>query len=112
MAIPISLSRIVLIVGAFLIPGVVSANDGRGQVSFPSFPWTGELDVPLQGGDHSRIRWGPCDSSVTSDPTLSCGFMDVPLDYHDPSAGYGHLAVIKANATGERRGTVLLNPGM
>ncbi|KAI0769263.1 alpha/beta-hydrolase [Trametes elegans] len=37
--------------------------------------------------------------------------MGVPLDYHDPSVGYGQLAVIKANATGERRGTVLLNPG-
>ena len=57
------------------------------------------------------IQWGPCDPSVVSNPSLSCGFFDIPLDYHDPSAGQGKLAVIKANATGQRRGTVFFNPG-
>ena len=46
-----------------------------------------------------------------NDTSLSCGFLDVPLDYQDPSVGKARLAVIKANATGERRGSVLLNPG-
>ncbi|KAI0350507.1 alpha/beta-hydrolase [Trametes cingulata] len=45
------------------------------------------------------------------DPALSCSFMEVPLDYHDRSAGYGHLALIKANATHARRGTIFYNPG-
>ena len=43
--------------------------------------------------------------------SLSCGFLDVPLDYHDPSVGNARLAIIKANATGERRGSVFFNPG-
>lgn len=58
------------------------------------------------------IQWGPCDPSIVPDPSLSCGFFEIPLDYHDLSAGKGRLAVIKANATGERRGTVFMNPGI
>ncbi|RPD70219.1 hypothetical protein L226DRAFT_616293 [Lentinus tigrinus ALCF2SS1-7] len=57
------------------------------------------------------IQWGSCDPSVVNDTSLTCGFLDVPLDYHDSSAGTARLALIKANATGERRGTVFFNPG-
>ena len=59
----------------------------------------------------STIQWGPCDPALVSDPSLSCGFFDVPLDYNDQSVGNGRLAVIKANATGERRGSFFMNPG-
>ena len=38
--------------------------------------------------------------------------MEVPLDYHDPTVGSARLAVAKANATGQRRGTVFFNPGL
>ncbi|RDX45242.1 alpha/beta-hydrolase [Lentinus brumalis] len=59
----------------------------------------------------SQIKWGACDPSVVNDTSLSCGFLEVPLDYQDPSVGTARLALIKANATGERQGTVLFNPG-
>ncbi|KAI0702717.1 Alpha/Beta hydrolase protein [Earliella scabrosa] len=59
----------------------------------------------------SSIQWGPCDPSIVPDPTLSCGFLEVPIDYHDRSVGMGRLAVVKANATGERVGSLLMNPG-
>lgn len=43
---------------------------------------------------------------------LSCAYFDVPLDYHNSSAGNGHILVVKANATAsEKKGTVFLNPG-
>ncbi|TFK83374.1 alpha/beta-hydrolase [Polyporus arcularius HHB13444] len=61
------------------------------------------------GGSH--IEWAACDASVVNDTSLSCGFLEVPLDYHDPSVGNARLAIIKANATGERRGSVFFNPG-
>ena len=48
---------------------------------------------------------------MVTDPTLSCGFLQVPLDYHDSSVGNARLAIVKANATGERRGSVFYNPG-
>ncbi len=68
-----------------------------------------DTDRSAQGG--SQIQWGACDPTVVNDTSLSCGFLQVPLDYHDPSVGHARLAVIKANATGERRGSVFFNPG-
>ncbi|KAI0746904.1 TAP-like protein-domain-containing protein [Daedaleopsis nitida] len=58
-----------------------------------------------------KLEWGPCDASVITDPLLDCGFLSVPLDYHDPAAGNARIAVARANATGEKRGTVFYNPG-
>ncbi|RPD70273.1 alpha/beta-hydrolase [Lentinus tigrinus ALCF2SS1-7] len=58
-----------------------------------------------------QIQWGACDPSVVNDTSLSCGFLEVPLDYQDHSVGKARLALIKANATGERRGSVFFNPG-
>ncbi|TFK83373.1 alpha/beta-hydrolase [Polyporus arcularius HHB13444] len=59
----------------------------------------------------SQIQWGPCDPTVSNGTSVSCGFLDVPLDYHDPSVGNARLALLKVNATGERRGSVFFNPG-
>ena len=59
----------------------------------------------------SSIQWGPCDPSLITNPSLLCGFFEIPLDYNDSSVGKGRIAVIKANATGDRRGTFFMNPG-
>ncbi|KAI0369593.1 alpha/beta-hydrolase [Pilatotrama ljubarskyi] len=64
-----------------------------------------------QKGNHSTLQWGPCDPAIVQDPSVSCTFFEIPLDYHDPTAGYGRIAVAKANATGERRGSLFFNPG-
>ncbi|KAH9858204.1 TAP-like protein-domain-containing protein [Lenzites betulinus] len=59
----------------------------------------------------SVIQWGPCDTNLGIDPSLSCASFVVPLDYHNASVGTAKLALIKANATATRRGTMFLNPG-
>ncbi|KAI0709174.1 Alpha/Beta hydrolase protein [Earliella scabrosa] len=59
----------------------------------------------------SDISWSQCDPSIVNDTALQCGFLEVPLDYHDPNVGTARLAIVKANATGERLGTVFFNPG-
>ncbi|OJT07419.1 hypothetical protein TRAPUB_1739 [Trametes pubescens] len=59
----------------------------------------------------AAIQWATCDPALAIDPSLSCGFFEVPLDYHNASVGIGKLALIKANATASRRGTMFLNPG-
>ena len=61
-----------------------------------------------------KISWGGCDSfGVNStDPNLQCGYLEVPMDYHDSSAGNARLAVIKYVATASKKlGTVFFNPG-
>jgi len=42
---------------------------------------------------------------------LECGSLDVPMDYHDSSAGNARLAVIKLAATANKLGTIFFNPG-
>ncbi|KAI0746902.1 alpha/beta-hydrolase [Daedaleopsis nitida] len=59
----------------------------------------------------SGLEWGPCDPLEVTNPRLDCAYLTVPLDYHDPSVGNASIAMVKANATGERRGTVFYNPG-
>ena len=61
---------------------------------------------------NTKPEWGPCDPSVVTDPTLECTYLEVPLDYDNPDVGNARIAFAKANATGERRGTVFYNPGL
>ncbi|OJT15900.1 hypothetical protein TRAPUB_14221, partial [Trametes pubescens] len=63
------------------------------------------------GDSRAAFDWSPCDPAVIQDPTISCSFFEIPLDYHDLHAGTGRIAVAKVNATGERLGAVFINPG-
>lgn len=45
------------------------------------------------------------------DPRMECGKVTVPVDYNDLGAGDVKLAVARTKATGERRGSLLMNPG-
>lgn len=61
-----------------------------------------------------KVSWGTCtDFGVNStDSNLQCGYLEVPMDYHDSSAGTARLAVIKYAATvPEKKGTIFFNPG-
>jgi pimeloyl-ACP methyl ester carboxylesterase len=53
------------------------------------------------------VDWAPCQG----DPELLCSTLVVPLDYHDPRGPTLALAVIKAPATGRKRGSIFANPG-
>ncbi|KAI0369592.1 alpha/beta-hydrolase [Pilatotrama ljubarskyi] len=71
----------------------------------------GENQTSGKQNNHHIFEWSPCDPTIVQDPLLSCSFFEIPLDYHVPSAGHGRIVVAKANATGERRGTLFFNPG-
>ena len=61
-----------------------------------------------------EISWGSCDSFGVddADPNLQCGYLEVPMDYHDSSAGNAQLAVAKYSvAASQKLGTVFFNPG-
>lgn len=42
---------------------------------------------------------------------LECAYFEVPMDYHDSSAGNARLAVIKLPATAKKLGTLFFSPG-
>ena len=58
-----------------------------------------------------QISWSACDPPVSNDTSITCGFLDVPLDYQNRSVGTVTLALAKISAPEERIGTVLMNPG-
>ncbi|CAM3867638.1 alpha/beta hydrolase [Tsukamurella ocularis] len=64
------------------------------------------------------IEWGSCAAMAKADDIaeydktkLECGHLTVPIDYDAPSAGETKLAVARVRATGQRRGSLLMNPG-
>ncbi len=76
---------------------------GAGQTPGPSAP---SAAVP-QG-------WGSCGQFVsdTSDiPAALCTTVSVPIDYNNPGGAQAKLAVIRIPATGQRIGSLLVNPG-
>src|SRR5690242_14227434 len=76
---------------------------GAGQTPGPNPP---SAAVP-QG-------WGNCSQFVgdTSDiPTAQCTTVSVPIDYNNPAGAQAKLAVIRIPATGQRIGSLLVNPG-
>lgn len=61
------------------------------------------------------IVWESCDNFGVERPLpgLYCANVEVPMDYHDSSAGTANLAVIKYTAAGpgKSKGSVFVNPG-
>lgn len=108
---PVSLS-------AFLALGLLakrvvatSASTARSDASVSIPPRIIALPVLL---NTLEVAWGSCESfgvNSTGPTNLECAYFEVPMDYHDSSAGNARLAVIKLAATGNKLGTVFFNPG-
>jgi pimeloyl-ACP methyl ester carboxylesterase len=57
-----------------------------------------------------KVTWAKCEGAEMPDD-LQCGKVTVPLDYAKPRAGTLDLALARYRATGQSRGSVLLNFG-
>jgi len=62
-------------------------------------------------------QWGPCHPGGGGGNALpipsgaQCGKIAVPVDYDNPEAGTATLALIRFPATGDRIGSLIINPG-
>ena len=71
---------------------------------------------PAQPGGQP-VRWGEChveggDGGTPKIPAdTRCGDLTVPIDYAAADAGSAHLSLIRFPATGQRIGSLVLNPG-
>ena len=54
-----------------------------------------------------RIDWQPCETNDDHD----CGFLTVPVDYSEPQGETIELALLRVPASGERVGSMVVNPG-
>ncbi|KAF9782870.1 hypothetical protein BJ322DRAFT_180338 [Thelephora terrestris] len=74
----------------------------------------GVLGAPTVAGEND-IVWESCEIFGIERPLpgLYCAHVDVPMDYHDSSAGIATLAVIKYTTVepGKSKGSIFVNPG-
>ncbi|CAM3169799.1 alpha/beta hydrolase [Mycobacterium intermedium] len=99
-----ALFSLVLVLGGPGLPlaGATPEPD-PGHTQSPSAP----VVAPVQ-------NWGPCREFVedtTDIPTAQCMTVTVPVDYDKPTGAQAKLAVIRVPATGQRIGSLLINPG-
>ena len=84
-----------------LVAGCTNLVDGRGVVA-----------VPPPG---SPIEWGKCENTASDgEPApvgAECGALSVPVDYAEPDGEVARLAMIRFKATGEKIGSLIVNPG-
>ncbi len=64
---------------------------------------------PAPTDPDSTLDWRPCDGSDGSE--VECADMEVPLDWDEPQGRQITLALARRPATGERIGSLVMNPG-
>jgi pimeloyl-ACP methyl ester carboxylesterase len=115
---------VVLMSVAIVVPAAVGCSStvpGRAVESAQATkvvpPTTGAPQVaPPAPGAPQTIQWGQCHVKSGGDaPKLpadaQCGSLTVPVDYAKPDGATANLALIKFPATGQRIGSLLINPG-
>ncbi|MGJ6123646.1 alpha/beta hydrolase [Mycolicibacterium sp. Y3] len=83
-----------------LVTGCSNVVDGRAVIS-----------APRPG---SPVQWSPCKagSGEARIPSgADCGLLSVPVNYDKPDGEVAQLAMIRFRATGQKVGTLFVNPG-
>ena len=95
-AMPVFLLSVVLAVGVTAPPAAATEGPVAGPTTAP------------------RLEWGSCHrflGDTSAIPTAQCTDVSVPIDYANPQGAQAQLAVIRIPATGQRIGTLMINPG-
>ena len=77
-------------------------------------PGTAVLAAPQIG---QSVQWGPCERSGGGGESMpipagaQCGEIAVPVDYAKPDGDAATLALIRFPATGQKIGSLIINPG-
>src|SRR3981189_687112 len=84
-----------------LVAGCSNMVDGRAIIGAPK-PGT-------------PVQWSACESASSDDIQIpagaECGMLSVPVDYAKPEGDVAQLAMIRFKATGDKIGSLILNPG-
>ncbi|GAA2552956.1 alpha/beta hydrolase [Mycolicibacterium diernhoferi] len=83
-----------------LVSGCSNVVDGRAVLSAPR-PGT-------------PVQWAPCEAGAGESRMpmgAECGLLSVPVDYANPDGEVAQIAMIRIKATGEKIGSLFINPG-
>jgi pimeloyl-ACP methyl ester carboxylesterase len=92
---------------------------GQSGVALPNAhatpePGAGQSPSPAPPPAAAPVKWGNCSQFLNDSskvPTAQCTTVSVPVDYNNPGGAQAKLAVIRIPATGQRIGSLLINPG-
>ena len=88
-------------IAALLLAGCSTAVDGRAVIS-----------TPRPG---SPIKWAQCKVAASDETRIpagaECGMLSVPVDYSKPDGDVAQIAMIRFKATGQKIGSLVVNPG-
>ena len=88
-------------IAALLLAGCSTAVDGRAVIS-----------TPRPG---SPIKWAQCKAAASDETRIpagaECGMLSVPVDYSKPDGDVAQIAMIRFKATGQKIGSLVVNPG-
>ncbi len=101
---------------AMAVAGCSGAGETGGQAVPSAAPATATGPVPagLDAFYTQTVSWGSCADFETDGPlasALECARVTVPVDYDDPDGATAQIAISRSPATGDRIGSLLVNPG-
>ncbi|GAA2146947.1 alpha/beta hydrolase [Glycomyces algeriensis] len=111
-----TLTAAVAVLAAAALASCGEDYDGNGSAKARSGVTTVQEEV-------EKVDWGPCDlaamygdAELNAEGTawaeaLECGAITVPVDYEDTGGDQVAIAMVRHPATGDRTGSLLVNPG-
>ena len=93
------------VVVALLLTGCVSWFRPPAPISSTSTPTGEKVAADLQPFYSQVVKWSSCSGS------FQCADVTAPMNWKDPSKASIKLALIRKPATGNRLGSLLVNPG-
>lgn len=113
------MSRLRSLSSALLSLGLLAAGQQALPITLPAAgatpePGAGQTVSPTPPAAAARQTWGSCGQILSDGSGLStaqCTTVPVPVDYNNPTGAQAKLAVIRVPASGQRVGSLLVNPG-
>lgn len=108
-----SVAVLLLVAGCTTSGGEISEGEtARSETA--GVPSTGAIPAGLEKFYEQSPDWGSCEQFATDSPlssSIDCAAIDVPIDYAHPQGNTARVVISRAKATGERIGSLLINPG-
>jgi pimeloyl-ACP methyl ester carboxylesterase len=109
---------ILLALVAVAIPAVACSGGGAVGAGSTAAP---PAAADLKNFYGQKLTWGPCgsfaptqdDQQTFADPKFDCTYLQVPIDYNQPSGKTAQIAVLRQKASQPARkiGSLVINPG-
>jgi pimeloyl-ACP methyl ester carboxylesterase len=113
------LDRMRLVVVAAVACSVALVSTACAQPAAPAAPMPPGANAELARFYEQELTWGPCADFATNagdrqsfaNEAFECSRLEIPLDYAAPDGQTAQIGVLRQRATGDRIGSLLVNPG-